>query len=158
VNVPLNMVVDALDGFGVMVNYSNTSSSLSLPASAFQTQNVNIPSIPLPGLSKQVTNLRAYYEKHGFQIAVAARKRSDFLGSISDYQDKTQLVFIKGDTQVDLQASYEFSEGYLKGLSILGQAGNLTNAELAYYDASNGNTTDRKKFGKTYMLGLNYKF
>jgi len=158
VNVPLNMVFDALDGFGVMVNYSNTSSSLKLPAAAFQTQNVNIPSIPLPGLSKQVTNLRAYYEKHGFQIAVAARKRSDFLGSISDYQDKTQLVFIKGDTQVDLQASYEFNDGYLKGLSVLAQAGNLTNSELAYYDAANGNTTDRKKFGKTYMLGLNYKF
>ena len=131
---------------------------MSLPAAGFSTQNVNTPNIPLPGLSKQVVNLRAYYEKHGFQIAVAARNRSDYLGSITDYQDKTQLVYVKGDTQVDLQASYEFSAGALKGLSILAQGGNLTNPEFAYYDAATGQTTDRKKFGKNYKLGLNYKF
>lgn len=158
VNVPLTFVSKMLDGFGVMVNYSNTSSSVSLPKSGFSTQNVNTDTIPLPGLSKQVVNLRAYYEKHGFQIAVAARKRSDFLGSINDYQDRNQLVYVKGQTNVDFQASYEFDQGLLKGLSILGQGGNLTNPDFAYYDAKTGLTTDRKKFGKSYLIGLNYKF
>lgn len=158
VNVPLNMIAQPLDGFGVMVNYSNTSSNVSLPASGFSTQNVKTTDIPLPGLSKQVINLRAYYEKYGFQVAVAARKRSDYLGSISDYQDKTQLVYVKGETTVDLQLSYEFSDGWLKGLSLLAQGSNLSNPYFAYYDASTGQTTDRKKFGKTYMVGANYKF
>ncbi|RQO62110.1 TonB-dependent receptor [Paucibacter sp. KBW04] len=158
VNIPLNMVANFLDGFGVALNYSNTDSTVQLPASAFATQNVSTKNIPLPGLSKEVTNFRLYYEKYGFQVAVATRTRSDFLGSIADYQDKSQLVYIKGDTTVDLQASYEFSEGWLKGLSILAQGSNLTNSEYVNYDAGNGNVTDRKKFGKTYMLGVNYKF
>lgn len=157
-NVPLEMVAKVLDGFGVMVNYSNTSSSVSLPASGFSTQNVKTATIPLPGLSKQVVNLRAYYEKHGFQIAIAARNRSDFLGSINDYQDRNQLVYVKGQTNVDLQASYEFSQGPLKGLSILAQGSNLTNPAFSYYDAATGQITDSKKFGKSYLVGLNYKF
>ncbi|MBA4176992.1 MAG: TonB-dependent receptor [Leptothrix sp. (in: Bacteria)] len=158
VNVPLSLVSTMLDGFGLMVNYSNTSSSVSLPASGFATQNVRTTTIPLPGLSKQVTNLRAYYEKHGFQFAVAARKRSDFLGSINDYQDRNQLVYVKGSTNIDFQALYEFSQGALKGLSILAQGSNLTNPWFEYYDAANGQTTDRKKFGKSYLVGANYKF
>lgn len=157
VNVPLSLAAQWLDGFGVAVNYSNTSSSVSLPASGFSTQNVNTPTIQLPGLSKQVTNLRAYYEKYGFQIAVAVRKRSDFLGSINDYQDRNQLVNIKGSTGVDFQTSYEFSSGWLKGLSILAQGSNMTNPWFSYYDSASGQTTDRKKFGKSYLLGLNYK-
>lgn len=157
-NVPLSLASKALDGFGVMVNYSNTSSSVSLPASGFSTQNVNTTTIPLPGLSKQVTNLRAYYEKYGFQVAVAARKRSDFLGSINDYQDRNQLVYLRGLTNIDFQASYEFDSGLLKGLSVLAQGSNLTNPWFEYYDAVTGLTTDRKKFGKSYLVGLNYKF
>jgi len=156
-NVPLSLAANWLNGFGVMVNYSNTSSSVALPASGFSTQNVKTATIPLPGLSKQVTNLRAYYEMNGFQIAVAARKRSDFLGSINDYQDRNQLVYIKGSTGVDFQTSYEFGSGMFKGLSILAQGSNLTNPWFSYYDAVNGQTTDRKKFGKSYLLGLSYK-
>jgi len=157
VNVPLSLATNWLDGFGVAVNYSYTDSAVELDASGFATQNVKTTKIPLPGLSKQVTNLRFYYEKYGFQIAVAARKRSDYLGSINDYQDRNQLVYIKGSTGVDFQTSYEFSSGWLKGLSLMAQGSNMTNPWFSYYDASNGQTTDRKKFGKSYLLGLSYK-
>ncbi|HJV70997.1 TonB-dependent receptor [Ideonella sp.] len=158
VNVPLSMATSWLDGFGVMANYSNTDSSVKLPASGFSGQNVNTPNIPLPGLSREVTNIRLYYEKYGFQIAVAQRHRSEYLGSISDYQDKTQLVYVKAESQVDVQLAYDFDWGPLKGLSLLAQGNNLTNAEYAEYDAANGNITNRKKFGTSYMVGLNYKF
>jgi iron complex outermembrane recepter protein len=157
-NVPFSMATSALDGFGVVVNTSLNNSSVSLPASGFSTSGVNTTNIPLPGLSKQVTNLRLYYEKSGLQMSVAARKRSDFLGSIADYQDNTQLVYIKGETQVDAQASYEFTQGQAKGLTLLVQGINLTNAEFAQYDAKTGNITDRKKFGPSMMFGASYKF
>ncbi|WP_374567169.1 TonB-dependent receptor [Ideonella sp.] len=158
VNVPFSLVSNWLDGFGVMANYSNTDSSVKLPSSGFSGQNVNTPNIPLPGLSKEVTNLRLYFEKYGLQVAVARRDRSAYLGSISDYQDKTQLVYVKAESQLDLQAAYDFDWGFLKGFSILAQANNLTNSEYAEYDATNGNVTNRKKFGKSYLVGLNYKF
>jgi len=158
VNVPLSLAFDALDGFGVMLNYSNTTSSVSMPTSGFATSGVNSVTIPLPGLSKQVTNLRAYYEKAGFQVAVARRYRSAFLGTISDYQDNSQFVFIKGESQIDLQLAYEFQGGPLKGLSLLAQGTNLTNTAFVEYDPSTGNTTNTKKFGAGYMVGVNYKF
>ncbi|MCV2420891.1 TonB-dependent receptor [Paucibacter sp. DJ2R-2] len=158
VNIPLSMASSWLDGFGVMINHSSTSSSVELPTEGFSVENVSAIKIPLPGLSKKVTNLRFYYEKNGFQIAVAQRKRSDFLGEVSDFQDNRQLTFIKGESIVDLQVSYEFQTGWLKGLSLLAQGNNMTNALFQRYNTSPSEITDKIKYGKTYLFGANYKF
>jgi iron complex outermembrane receptor protein len=158
VNVPLSLLTPALDGFGILLNHSDTDSSVDLPVSGFRTANIGTVKIPLPGLSRRVTNLRAYYEKGGLQLGVAARQRSSFLGTISDFQDNNQLVFIKGETTVDLQVSYEFKSGTLKGLTLLGQGTNVTNAPYIEIDPSNGNEVVNKKFGKVFMLGASYKF
>jgi iron complex outermembrane receptor protein len=157
-NIPFSLITPVLDGFGVMVNYSDTSSQVTLPAISFATQNIAAQNIPLPGLSKQVTNLRLYYEAHGFQIAAAARKRSDFLGEISDFQDNQQLTFIKGETIVDLQASYEFQSGWLKGLTLLLQGNNMTNTPFQQFDSSPDVIINKVKYGKTYLVGLNLKY
>ncbi|MFG6441322.1 TonB-dependent receptor [Roseateles sp. LKC17W] len=157
-NVPLSMVHSWLDGFGIQLNHSSTNSSVVLPTSGFSTESVNPISIPLPGLSKKVTNLRFYYEAHGFQIAVAQRKRSDFLGEVSDFQDNRQLTFIKGESIVDLQIAYEFGSGWLKGLSLLAQGNNMTNSKFQRYSSSPSEITESIKYGKTYLFGVNYKF
>ena len=97
-------------------------------------------------------------EKNGFQIAWAARQRSDFLGQVSDYQDNQQLTMVKGETLIDLQASYEFQSGYLKGLSLLIQANNWNNTPFQEYDIATGNITNKVTYGRTYLFGANYKF
>jgi iron complex outermembrane receptor protein len=159
VNVPFSLITSYLDGFGVSMNHSNTSSGVQLPAVGFSTKDVGSVKIPLPGLSKKVTNLRAYYEAHGFQVAWAARKRSDFLGQISDYQDNAQLTFVQGDTIIDMQVSYEFQGGPLKGLSVFANANNWNDTP---YREFNGVTRDsityKTNFGRTYQFGANYKF
>jgi iron complex outermembrane receptor protein len=158
VNVPFSMLTPTLDGFGVMANVSSTSSNVSLPTSAFNTNDIGKDKIPLPGLSKNVTNLRLYYEKSGFQVAVAGRQRSDFLGEISDFQDNRQLTFIKGETVVDLQAGYEFQQGPAKGLSILFQVNNASNAKFQRYSNTPDNIVETVKYGKIYLMGATYKF
>lgn len=158
VNVPFSMLAPALDGFGLMANISATNSNVSLPTSGFSTQEIGRDKIPLPGLSKNVTNLRAYYEKHGLQLSLAARKRSDFLGEISDFQDNRQLTFIKAETVVDLQLGYEFQTGQFKGLSVLFQGNNLTNSQFQRYSNTPDNIVEKVKYGKTYLLGLTYKY
>lgn len=158
VNVPLAMATRYLDGFGVMVNHSDTSSKITLPAVGFANAGFPAATIPLPGLSKKVTNLRVYYEKNGFQVAWAARKRSDFLGQVSDFQDNAQLTYIKGETIIDVQAAYEFQSGYLKGLTLLGQVNNATRTPFQEYNTSPDIITNKVAQGKTYQLGLNYKF
>jgi iron complex outermembrane receptor protein len=156
--VPLDMLTTYLDGFGVMLNHSDTRSAVELPAFGFANVQSPKTTIPLPGLSRKVSNLRLYYEKNGFQIAAAARKRSDFLGQVSDFQDNQQLTFVKGETIVDLQASYEFQKGYLKGLSIYAQAQNWNNAPYQEFTESPDSVTRRVEYGRTYQFGVGYKF
>lgn len=158
VNVPFSMLTSYLDGFGVMMNHSDTDSQITLPGFGFSNVAVSSLNIPLPGLSKKVSNLRLYYEKNGFQVAWAARKRSDFLGQVSDYQDNMQLTMVKGETLVDLQASYEFQTGWLKGMSVLIQANNWNNTPFQEYNTDPNVITNKVTYGRTYLMGLNYKF
>ncbi len=158
VNVPFSMLTPVMDGFGVMANMSSTSSNVNLPTSGFSTNDIGKDKIPLPGLSKNVNNLRFYYEKNGFQLAVAGRQRSDFLGEISDFQDNRQLTFIKGETVVDLQAGYEFQQGPAKGLSLLLQVNNASNAQFQRYSNTPDNIVEKVKYGKIYLMGATYKF
>jgi len=158
VNLPFSMVSEYLDGFGILVNHSDTKSSINLPREGFSNVTGSSISIPLPGLSRKVSNLRVYYEKNGFQVAAAARKRSNFLGQVSDYQDNTQLTFIKGETIVDLQASYEIQSGWLKGTSLFVQAQNMNNEPFLEYTDDENNPTNRVDYGRTYHFGASYKF
>ena len=159
VNLPFSLFTRHLDGFGASANYSDTQSAITMPSASFSTQNVAPVNIPLPGLSRRVTNLRLYYEKAGFQFAWAARKRSNFLGQISDFQDNAQLTFVKGETIVDLQTSYEVQSGVLKGVTAFIQANNWNNTPYQEYNGSDSNAVSFKSvYGRTYQFGANYKF
>jgi iron complex outermembrane receptor protein len=158
VSVPFGMFVPMLNGFGVEVNHSTNTSEVSIPASGLNTNDVGVSQLPLPGLSKNVTNFRLYYERGGFGISFAQRKRSEFLGEISDFQDNRQLTFVAPETTQDVQISYEFRSGFLKGLSLLAQGKNLSNAEFKRYSGTPDNIVERVKYGKTYALGAAYKF
>jgi iron complex outermembrane receptor protein len=160
VNVPLSMVAKPLDGFGIAINHSDTKSSIPIGSGQIAGLNPDIKlNIPLPGLSRRVTNVRAYFEKAGFSVSVAQRTRSDFLGEIKDYKDDSEITFIKGESVVDLQLGYTFPDrSFLKGLSLLLQANNVTDAVFQQYTTDRNNPTDKKRFGKTYLFGANYKF
>jgi len=158
VNVPLNMASDWLDGFGIMANHSYTSSAIQIPALGFGNVQTAAQSIPLPGLSRKVSNLRLYYEKNGFQIAAAARKRSDFLGQSPDFSDTLQYTFVKGETIVDFQVSYEIQSGFAKGMSVFAQANNWSNTPYQEYTDNSESITRRVVYGRTYQFGANYKF
>lgn len=159
VNIPLSLLWKPLDGFGISINHSDTKSSIVIQPGQLGGL-INTPlSIPLPGLSRKVTNTRIYYEKHGLQVAVASRKRSDFLGQIPDYKDDVEITFIRGETVVDAQIGYTFPDStFLRGLSIVFQANNIGDELFRQYQADRDNPTDTKRYGKTYLLGVNYKF
>ena len=157
-SLPFNLVTSALDGFGVTASFSDTSSSVNLPTGGVSVDGITTSTIPLPGLSKQVSNLAVYYEKHGFSARVAQRHRSDFVGEVSDYKGDRQLTYVKGESIVDLQLGYEFQGGPAKGLSALFQVNNLNNAEFVRYKDVPSNIIEKTKYGKTFLLGLNYKY
>jgi iron complex outermembrane receptor protein len=158
-SVPFGMFTRYLDGFGLAVNHSSTLSSVNLLTTGLTVEDTGgVSTIPLPGLSRQVTNARLFYEANGFQASVAARHRSDFLGQVSDFQDNEQLTFIKGNTTVDFQLGYDFSSGMLKGVSLIGTVQNWTNTPFVRYAADPANTVENIKFGRVYGLQATYKF
>ena len=159
-SLPFAMLTRYLGGFGVEASYSSTLSSVTLPRSGITViSNGSVNAIPLPGLSHTVTNMRVYYERAGFRASVAARKRGDFVGDIHDYKDDASLTYIKGNTTVDGQLTYDFGDTtMLKGLSLTAAVNNWTNSPYIRYNGDPTSVVENVRFGRTYSLGASYKF
>ena len=155
---PLNMVLDMLDGFGFFASQSNTTSSLDLTTASVVTDGVNTGKIPLPGLSKKVTNYVIYFEKWGFSARVATRKRSDFVGEVADFAGDRRLTYIKGESITDVQVGYELQSGPLKGLAVRAEISNTGNTPFIRYRDTYSNEIENRKDGKFYQVGVNYRF
>jgi iron complex outermembrane receptor protein len=148
-SVPLNLLTPALDGFGVQASLSYTDSKIK-PFGDADTR-------PLPGLSKNVATLTAYYEKSGFSARVATRYRDKFIAEIEGFGADREYRFAKAETVTDLQFGYEVQSGPVKGLTFLLQVNNATNEPYIELDSA-GNETKRDTYGKTYLFGVTYKF
>jgi iron complex outermembrane receptor protein len=148
-SLPLGMLSKGLDGFGLIASVSDTQSKIR-PFGDSDTR-------PLPGLSKNVATVTAYYEKSGFSARVAARHRTKFIAEIEGFGADREYKFAAAETVTDLQLGYEFQRGIAKGLSILLQVNNLTNEPYREVD-SNGTQTKLDTYGRTTLLGVSYKF
>ncbi|MBA5608798.1 TonB-dependent receptor [Duganella sp. FT3S] len=153
-SLPLELVTKSLDGFGVQASATFSTSDIKIedPSSSIGSN------IPLPGLSKRVTNLTAYYEKNGFETRISSRKRSDYVGEISNFANSRTLRYVVGDNVVDFQVGYTFNEGTYKGLGLLLQVNNLTNAAYETYTGTRNQQLEYQKYGRTILMGANYKF
>lgn len=151
VSLPLDVLWEPLEGFGLQANYSDTSSSIS--------PNGPGSSEPLPGLSKYVSNITAYYERFGFSARVAQRHRSQFVGEVQGFGgDRTKIAF-NGETVTDVQLGYTLQSGPMKDLSFLLQVNNLENEPFSSsYDGRSDRPRQYFEYGRTYLLGVNYRF
>jgi iron complex outermembrane receptor protein len=153
-SMPLNLVTPVLDGFGVTASATFSKSTIAIkdPGGSIGED------IPLPGLSKRVTNLTVYYEKNGFETRVSQRRRSDFVGEIGNFNGARSLRYVVGENVVDFQVGYNFETGTLKGLGLVLQVNNITNAAYETYAARRDQPLEYQKYGRTVLLGANYKF
>jgi TonB-dependent receptor len=153
VSAPLSILTPALDGFGVAANASFTDSSITIKDKRLGDQDV-----PLPGLSKQVFNLTAYYEKDGFSARISQRYRSDYVGTIGGLGSQSLLTYVSADKVVDLQLGYDFNSGSFKGVGVLLQVNNLTDSGFHNYIGQPDRQSTYQKYGQSVLLGANYKF
>lgn len=151
VSIPFDLFTPVLEGFGAVANYSDTSSSI-------KRLGPNGPDEPIAGLSDRVQNIAVYYENFGYQARISQRKRSDFLGEIQGFGADRALVYIDGESVVDLQTGYTFQSGSLDGVTVLLQVNNLTNEPYRQYFNDNGLTQRYEKYGRQYLLGVTYRF
>ena len=157
-SLPLDMLWEPMRGFGIVASASFTDSSIEILAPENASSVGNGP-IALPGLSKRVYNLTAYYERNGFEFRVNNRRRSDFIGEIGNFAGERSLRYVVGENITDAQVSYSFGEGSsLKGLSLLLQASNLGNETYQTYAGSKDRPLENIEWGRTLLLGASYKF
>ncbi|MCY7314476.1 MAG: TonB-dependent receptor [Rubrivivax sp.] len=150
VDVPLSLLFKPLDGFGIQASFSDTQSAIK-PFGDADTR-------PLPGLSRKVQTLTAYYERSGFSVRVANRKRSSFIAEIEGFGSDREYKYARPETITDLQLGYEIQTGIAKGLNFLVQVNNLNNEPYVEYDASNNRDTKRDEYGRTVLFGVSYRF
>ncbi len=156
-SLPLNLLSSSLNGFGIIASASFNHSNIQVkdPDSA---KSVGDGFISLPGLSKQVYSLTGYYEQDGFEFRISQRRRSDFIGEIGNFDGARSLRYVVGESVVDAQIGYSFTEGPLKGLGLVAQVNNLTNEAYRTYAGTKDRPLEYIKWGRTYLLGANYKF
>ena len=64
-----------------------------------------------------------------------------------------------GEDVTDAQVSYSFPEGHaLNGLSVLFQVSNLTDEAYQTYAGTKDRPLEYIEWGRTYLLGVNYRF
>lgn len=152
-SIPFGNWLEALDGFGIQASYSDTRSSIK-PNGPGSSQT-------LPGLSRYVSNVTAYYENAGFSARISQRSRSSFRGEIQGFGADRETQWIRGEDIIDFQTSYEFTDGGFKGATLLLQVNNLTDEEYSEF-FRDPNVVDRPRkyveYGRTVLVGLNYKF
>ena len=100
--LPLNMLTEHLDGFGIIASYTGIESDM-------KDQNDN--DYKLPGLSESITSATFYYDKNGFSARASMRKRDAFKGDVYGIGFDTVQVDILGETIWDAQIGYDFGEG-----------------------------------------------
>ncbi len=152
VSVPLDVLWEPLMGFGIQANYSDTTSSV-------QPLGPSSPNEPLPGLSKYVSNITAYYERFGFSARVSQRHRSQFVGEVQGFGgDRTRRTF-EGETVTDLQLGYTIQSGMLKNLGFLLQVNNLENEPFrSSFGGNDAQPREYFEYGRTYLFGVNWRY
>ena len=151
VSVPLDLIWAPLEGFGISANYSEVDSEIQPFGPG--------TSSPLPGLSKYISNATAYFERWGFSTRLSRRSRSDFFGEVQGFGgDRVRRVF-EGEQVFDFQMGYTFQDGPLKDLSLLLQVNNLKNEPFkSNFDGRADRPREFFEYGRTYLLGVNYRF
>jgi len=158
----LGRVAKFLDGFGVIGSLSKTKSNLN------PTDNSG-EEIRIPGLSGTVYNVTGYFEKWGFQARLSYRYRSKFKGEVVQLFTNRGFTEILADRQLDAQVGYTFPDtSSFRNLGILLQVYNLTDSpyrtriglDQGGPTTANGGTfiEQYEKYGRQWLLGLNYKF
>lgn len=150
--IPFELISPALEGFGITGGGSYTKTKVR-PSPNERPQD-------LPGYSKWVGNVTAFFEKWGFSARGSLRYRSTFVGELSGFGANRTRRRALGETIIDAQIGYEFQDGSpLEGLSLLVQGQNLTDERFATTNPGEPlQIIDYQVYGRRYLFGFNYKF
>ena len=150
--LPFDSFTSALSGFGLTGGIGYTWSKVA----RFDGSRTQIP-----GYSKFVGNLTAFYEKNGISVRGSLRHRSGFLGEFPSFNGAPEQQYVLHETIYDAQVGYDFPESsMLHGLSVYVQGQNLTNERSATIGVINlpNSWYKYQTYGRRFLAGATYKF
>jgi iron complex outermembrane receptor protein len=150
--LPFDIFSPSLDGFGLTGGAGYTKTRIL-------DFNGNVSTIP--GYSKWVANLTAFYEKHGISVRGSMRYRSGFVGDFVLFSGGLDRQYVLAETTFDAQVGYDFPTGSMfRGLSVFVSGENLTDERSATLTIPNQPDSWLKyqTYGRRFLLGATYKF
>jgi iron complex outermembrane receptor protein len=151
-SLPFHIFSDWLDGFGIIASATFLDG---------QIEYEGVES-DIPGLSDEIYQLTAFYEKNGFEIRISGRKRDQYLTEFYGASLALTPTTDQGAELIDAQIGFDFGAAgieSLDGLTITLQGQNLTDEETVSAAEDDPRQVNKyQHFGANYLLGVNYKF
>ena len=103
-------------------------------------------------------NFVPFYEKYGFMIRLALNHQAEFLNNFGQHQPNSNFgaepVFVNGSTYLDLSAAYDINAH----LSVFAGAQNLTHEVFSTHGRFKEQLLDVVDTGRSFNLGMHFKF
>lgn len=154
--LPFDVFSQSLSGFGLTGGAGYTKT---------RVKNYYGQPDVIPGYSKYVASLTAFYEAHGVNVRGSARYRSGYAGDFVLYSGGIQRQPVLAETIYDAQIGYDFQpSSALHGLSLYVQGQNLTDERSATLGLFDNGRTDPlgylkyQTYGRRFVAGFTYKF
>lgn len=134
------------DGFLLDANYTFTDSTADM-----EERDTDVP---LPGQSDHIFNVALGYEKHGFNVRVAATYRSEFFDGTDDRSDPAFDRYQDNHLQIDVSSKYRFNDM----VQVYLNAVNLNDEPLYAYWGSPQYNSQYEEYGPTVEAGVRLDF
>ncbi len=136
-----------LKGFGVYTNYTYTKSKTS---GIYNEDGELRTGIPLPGTTPHMFNASLSWENQKFSARLSMNYAAGYIDELggNDFEDRFY------DKQVFLDANASYVIG--KQWRIFGEANNLTNQPLRYYQGISSQTMQMEYYRSKFNLGLKF--
>ncbi len=144
IQLPLTFLPGALQGFGLITNYTYSDSKTDSGQ-------------PIPRLSKESINLIGYYERAGFSARAAYSFRSAY-AETGEGGNNSQVLglyaFVGSAGYLDASASYDLTPN----ITISLEGANLLNTEQVRYSAFTSRLEDFQVTDRRFTFGVRAKF
>lgn len=150
-----SFIAPALKYFGLYANYTYTHSKITdfyLDREDAEGNTLEDEDLPLPGSPEHLANVSLYFERNGLNIRASYNYAGDFIDEFANtpfedsYYDKVNYL--------DANISYTFAKHY----TVYGEANNLLNQPLRYYQGSSDLTKQVEYYGPKFNIGFKINF
>ena len=133
------------DGLGFYGNYTYAKSRAELPFGGGSTE--------LPGTSRTNYNLALTYDKYGINARLAYNYRSKFIQTF-DVATPELNVYWDDRASLDFSAEYDLTRQW--GMFL--EANNLNNDTQIRFQGERARVLEMEQFGRSWLVGVRYKF